>query len=105
MTTTGTSTQPSEPLFSRSFLASVTLASGAGQVVDFALPLFAGAVLDPTAVQTGAMLAAGLATSFLLRPLLGIAPSGRYDEEVDHAIMRWNCPADGWAPSPVGGSR
>ncbi|OUE10353.1 2,3-bisphosphoglycerate-dependent phosphoglycerate mutase [Clavibacter michiganensis] len=22
-----------------------------------------------------------------------------------HAIMRWNCPATGWAPSPVGGSR
>jgi hypothetical protein len=57
-----TSTQPSEPLFSRRFLSSVTLASGAGQVVDFALPLFAGAVLGLTAAQTGALLAAGLAT-------------------------------------------
>ncbi|AJW80666.1 hypothetical protein VO01_15535 (plasmid) [Clavibacter michiganensis subsp. insidiosus] len=70
--------QHSEPLFSRRFLSSVTLASGAGQVVDFALPLFAGAVLGLTATQTGALLAAGLATSFLLRPLGGIA-ADRYD--------------------------
>jgi hypothetical protein len=40
-----TSTHPSEPLVSRRFLSSVTLASGAGRIVDFALPLFAGAVL------------------------------------------------------------
>ncbi|WP_228512733.1 MFS transporter [Clavibacter sp. VKM Ac-2872] len=66
------------PLFSRRFLSSVTLASGAGQVVDFALPLFAGAVLGLTATQTGALLAAGLATSFLLRPLGGVA-ADRYD--------------------------
>ncbi|WP_434157556.1 MFS transporter [Clavibacter michiganensis] len=60
------------PTFPRRFLSSVTLASGAGQVVDFALPLFAGAVLGLTATQTGALLAAGLATSFLLRPLGGV---------------------------------
>ncbi|WP_165770638.1 MFS transporter [Clavibacter michiganensis] len=59
-------------------MSSVTLASGAGQVVDFALPLFAGAVLGLTATQTGALLARGLATSFLLRPLGGIA-ADRYD--------------------------
>ncbi|AWG02950.1 MFS transporter [Clavibacter michiganensis] len=78
MTTRATTMQHSEPLFSRRFLSSVTLASGAGQVVDFALPLFAGAVLGLTATQTGALLAAGLATSFLLRPLGGIA-ADRYD--------------------------
>ncbi|WP_434513218.1 MFS transporter [Clavibacter nebraskensis] len=66
------------PTFSRRFLRSVTLVSGAGQAVDFALPLFAGAVLGLTAGQTGALLAAGLATSFLLRPLGGIA-ADRYD--------------------------
>ncbi|RIJ17634.1 MFS transporter, partial [Clavibacter michiganensis subsp. insidiosus] len=66
------------PTFSRRFLRSVTLVSGAGQVVDFALPLFAGAVLGLTAAQTGALLAAGLATSFLLRPLAGVA-ADRYD--------------------------
>ncbi|MFH6680993.1 MFS transporter [Clavibacter michiganensis] len=78
MTTTGTSAQPSGPLFSRRFLSSVTLASGAGQVVDFALPLFAGAVLGLTAAQAGALLAVGLATSFLLRPLGGVA-ADRYE--------------------------
>ncbi|WP_434181401.1 MFS transporter (plasmid) [Clavibacter michiganensis] len=78
MTTSATSTQLSEPLFSRRFLSSVTLASGASQVVDFALPLFAGAVLGLTAAQTGALLAAGFATSFLLRPFGGIA-ADRYD--------------------------
>ncbi|WP_256998909.1 hypothetical protein [Clavibacter capsici] len=41
--------------------------------MDFALPLFAGAVLGLTAAQTGALLAGGLATSFLLRPLGGVA--------------------------------
>ncbi|AWF99940.1 hypothetical protein BEH61_15650 (plasmid) [Clavibacter michiganensis subsp. insidiosus] len=66
------------PTFSRRFLRSVTLVSGAGQVVDFALPLFAGAVLGLTATRTGALLPAGLATSFLLRPLGGLA-ADRYD--------------------------
>ncbi len=66
------------PTFARRFLRSVTLVSGAGQVVDFALPLFAGAVLGLTAAQTGALLAAGLATSFLFRPLGGVA-ADRYD--------------------------
>ncbi len=72
---------PSEadgPTFSRRFVRSVTLVSGAGQVADFVLPLFAGAVLGLTATQTGALLAAGLATSFLLRPLGGVA-ADRYD--------------------------
>ncbi len=73
MTTTGTSAQPSGPLFSRRFLSSVTLASGPGQVEDFALPLFAGAVLGLTAAQAGALLPVGRATSFLLRPLGGVA--------------------------------
>ncbi|WP_316313620.1 MFS transporter [Clavibacter michiganensis] len=66
-------TTGSDRIFPLRFLTSVTLASGAGQVVNFALPLFAGAVLGLTAAQTGALLAAGLATSFLLRPLGGIA--------------------------------
>ncbi|CAQ03259.1 MFS transporter [Clavibacter sepedonicus] len=78
MTTNPTASQPAEASFPRQLLSSVTLASGAGQVVDFALPLFAGAVLGLTAAQTGALLAAGLATSFLLRPLGGVA-ADRYD--------------------------
>ncbi|MDO4027164.1 MFS transporter [Clavibacter michiganensis] len=78
MTTSTTASHPVEQSFSRRFLSSVTLASGAGQVVDFALPLFAGAVLGLTAAQTGALLAAGLATSFLLRPLGGVA-ADRHD--------------------------
>ncbi|WDD30080.1 MFS transporter (plasmid) [Clavibacter michiganensis subsp. michiganensis] len=72
---------PSEadgPTFSRRFVRSVTLVSGAGQVADFVLPLFAGAVLGLTAAQAGALLAVGLATSFLLRPLGGIA-ADRYE--------------------------
>ncbi len=79
MTTSDSSTLPQPRAISGGFLASVTLASGAGQVVDFALPLFAGAVLGLTAGQTGALLAAGLATSFLLRPLGGVA-ADRYDQ-------------------------
>ncbi|WP_316304425.1 MFS transporter [Clavibacter michiganensis] len=78
MTTSATASHPAEQSFSRRFLSSVTLLSGAGQVIDFALPLFAGAVLGLAAAQTGALLAAGLATSFLLRPLGGIA-ADRYD--------------------------
>ncbi|MEJ1816055.1 MFS transporter [Clavibacter michiganensis] len=85
MTVSAISTHPSEPLFSRRFLSSVTLASGAGQVVDFALPLFAGAVLGLTATQTGVLLAAGLATSFLLRPLGGVA-ADRYDRAMIAAV-------------------
>jgi type IV secretory pathway TrbD component len=73
-----TSTHPSEPLVSRGFLSSVTLASGAGRIVDFALPLFAGAVLGLTAAQIGGLLPAGLATSFLFRPLGGVA-ADRHD--------------------------
>jgi len=78
MTTSAIRTPQPKPLFSRRFLASVTLASGAGQVVGFGLPLFAGAVLGLSAAQTGALLAAGLATSFVLRPLGGVA-ADRYD--------------------------
>jgi MFS family permease len=54
-------------------MSSVTLASGASQIMDSALTLFAGTVLGLTATQTDALLAAGLATSFLLRPLGGVA--------------------------------
>ncbi|WP_316289049.1 MFS transporter [Clavibacter michiganensis] len=85
MTTSADSTQITEPLFSRRFLSSVTLMSGAGQVMDFALPLFAGAVLGLTGAQTGALLAAGFATSFLLRPFGGVA-ADRYDRTRTAAV-------------------
>jgi predicted MFS family arabinose efflux permease len=102
MTTRATATHPSEPVFSRRFLWSVTLASGAAQVMDFALPLFAGAVLGLTAAQTGALLAAGLATSFLLRPLGGVS-ADRYDRSVIAAAAALVLGA-GYALVATGGS-
>lgn len=52
-------------------LDSATLTSGAEQVIDFVLPLFAGAVLGLSAFQTGALLAATQFIAFALRPLAG----------------------------------
>lgn len=56
----------------RQTLDSATLTSGAHQLIDFALPLFAGAALGLSAAQTGALLAANQLVAFLVRPLAGI---------------------------------
>ncbi|WP_146080058.1 MFS transporter [Clavibacter michiganensis] len=61
-------------------LASVTLVSGAGQIIDFALPLFVAEALGFSAIQTGELLAAGLATASLVRPLAGAA-ADRWDRQ------------------------
>ncbi|MBF4619461.1 MFS transporter [Clavibacter sp. VKM Ac-2873] len=64
------SPRPSDRI--RLMLRSVTLISGAGQIIDFVLPLSAADGLGLSATQTGMLLAAALGTAFLLRPLAGV---------------------------------
>lgn len=52
-------------------LASAVLLSGAGEVVDFLLPLFAGAAIGLSPSQIGMLLAVELAVSLVVRPLAG----------------------------------
>lgn len=53
-------------------LDAATLTSGTEQVIDFALPLFAGAALGLSALQTGLLIAATQAAAFLIRPWAGV---------------------------------
>jgi len=53
-------------------LDSATLTSGTEQVVDFVLPLFAGAVLGLSAWETGLLVAASDLVAFLVRPMAGV---------------------------------
>ncbi len=55
----------------RRVLDSATLTSGVAQVIDFALPLFAGAVLGLSPGQTGILIAADQVAALLIRPLAG----------------------------------
>ncbi|MFV0451290.1 MAG: MFS transporter [Propioniciclava sp.] len=66
--TTPTASPPRE----KSVLDGVTLTSGAEQVIDFLLPLFAGAVLGLTAWETGLLVAASQLAAFGARPLAGV---------------------------------
>nr|WP_228512761.1 MFS transporter [Clavibacter sp. VKM Ac-2872] len=54
-------------------LRSVTLISGAGQVIEFVLPLYAADGLGLSAAWTGLLLGAALIAAFLVRPLAGVA--------------------------------
>ncbi|WP_219518992.1 MFS transporter [Nonomuraea ceibae] len=56
----------------RRTLNSATLTSGAEQVIDFVLPLFAGAVLGLSAGETGLLIAASQLVAFAVRPLAGV---------------------------------
>ena len=56
----------------RRTLDSATLTSGTEQVVDFVLPLFAGAVLGLSAWETGLLIAASDLMAFLIRPMAGV---------------------------------
>lgn len=57
----------------RRTLDSAVLTSGAEQVIDFVLPLFAGAVLGLSAWETGLLIAASQLVAFVIRPLAGVA--------------------------------
>ena len=57
----------------RRTLDGATLASGAQQVIDFVLPLFAGAALGLSAWQTGLLIAASQLVAFATRPAAGVA--------------------------------
>ena len=56
----------------RRTLDSATLTSGTEQVIDFVLPLFAGAVLGLSAWETGLLVAASDLVAFLVRPMAGV---------------------------------
>ena len=55
----------------RRVLDSATLTSGVEQVIDFALPLFAGAILGLSPGQTGVLIAVDQVSGFLVRPIAG----------------------------------
>lgn len=57
----------------RRTLDSAVLTSGVDQVIDFVLPLFAGAVLGLSAGETGLLIAASQLVAFVIRPLAGVA--------------------------------
>ncbi|HWS38086.1 MAG TPA: MFS transporter, partial [Actinoplanes sp.] len=52
-------------------LLAATLANGPGELLDFILPLWAGAALGAGSAQTGTLVAAELAVSVLARPIAG----------------------------------
>lgn len=56
----------------RRVLDSAVLISGAEQVIDFVLPLFAGAALGLSAGQTGVLIAVSELMAFLIRPFAGL---------------------------------
>ena len=56
----------------RRTLDSAILTSGTEQVIDFVLPLFAGAVLGLSAWETGLLVAASDLVAFLVRPMAGV---------------------------------
>ncbi|MDI6105958.1 MFS transporter [Actinoplanes sp. NEAU-A12] len=55
----------------RRALSAAVLLSGSGEVLDFLLPLFAGAALKASPTAVGALLAAEVAVSLLARPVTG----------------------------------
>ena len=66
----------------RRTLDSAILTSGTEQVVDFVLPLFAGAVLGLSAWETGLLVAASDLVAFLVRPMAGVVV-----DRVDRAVV------------------
>ncbi len=55
----------------RRVLDGATFTSGVEQVIDFALPLFAGAILGLSPGQTGVLIAVDQVSGFLVRPISG----------------------------------
>lgn len=78
---------PSSPalLRERRALDSATLTSGTEQVIDFVVPLFAGAALGLSAWETGLLIAVTQLVAFLVRPLAGVVVD-RSDRTVVAAI-------------------
>lgn len=66
----------------RRTLDSAILTSGTEQVIDFVLPLFAGAVLGLSAWETGLLVAASDLVAFLVRPMAGVVV-----DRVDRAVV------------------
>lgn len=62
---------PVHPDRRRASLLAAALVGGSADVLDFLLPLWAGAALGATPAQIGALVAVELACSFLARPLAG----------------------------------
>ncbi|GAA4921262.1 putative MFS family arabinose efflux permease [Stackebrandtia albiflava] len=60
---------------------SATLTAGAIEVVDFLLPLYAGAALELPAGQVGVLMAAEIGVSLLVRPFAGVL-SDRHDRRL-----------------------
>lgn len=73
---------PREVASSGGFLRGVTLISGAAAVLEFALPLYLGAVLDATAAQTGLLVATALVASVITRFVVGLL----VDRHAPHTI-------------------
>ena len=71
----------------RRTLDGAILTSGTEQVVDFVLPLFAGAVLGLSAWETGLLIAASDLMAFLIRPMAGVVVD-RADRAVVAALGR-----------------
>ena len=69
----------------RRTLDSAILTSGTEQVIDFVLPLFAGAVLGLSAWETGLLVAASDLVAFLVRPMAGVVVD-RVDRTVVAAL-------------------
>ncbi|MFD7513003.1 MFS transporter, partial [Streptomyces sp. NPDC059853] len=61
----------------RATLLAATLTSGPNELLDFLLPLWAGAAIGLSATGTGILLAVELALSLLARPLAGILADTR----------------------------
>ena len=74
--TSGPSTTQ-HPLLSPVF-TTATLAGGADQILEFAIPLFAGELLGLSAAEMGVLLAVGLLFSFVIRSVAGIC-ADRFD--------------------------
>ncbi|MFB4197228.1 MFS transporter [Streptomyces carpaticus] len=61
----------------RATLLAATLTNGPNELLDFLLPLWAGAAIGLSATETGILLAVELALSLLVRPLAGVLADTR----------------------------
>ncbi|WP_236594784.1 MFS transporter [Saccharothrix sp. 6-C] len=69
----------------RRTLTAATLANGPTELIDFVLPLWAGATIGLSATEVGALMAVEMALSVLVRPLAGVL-ADRWDRRRTAAI-------------------
>ncbi|MEV1115014.1 MFS transporter [Actinosynnema sp. NPDC049800] len=69
----------------RRTLTAATLANGPTELIDFVLPLWAGAAIGLSATEVGVLMAVELALSVLVRPLAGVL-ADRWDRRHTAAI-------------------